>query len=134
MLSSLGMTSVCMCDEPTIDWGGDLCLHCQVEAALDAVRRLEGQYKRKRPRRNLRPLTVLQQATLDFIKSFIEEEGYAPSLREIVEGLGLRSTSESARLVGILERKGCIEREPFVARSIRLVEDNGRRSDRAERG
>ena len=38
-------------------------------------------------------LSVKQADILHFIKDFVREEGYAPSIREIQEGCGISSSS-----------------------------------------
>ncbi len=40
-------------------------------------------------------LTKRQEQTLDFIRSSIEDRGYPPTLREIGEHMGIRSTNGS---------------------------------------
>ncbi len=62
-------------------------------------------------------LTVLQ-----FIHRYRQEQGTAPTVREIGEGVGLRSSSHSLYYLRKLERRGLITRRPKVARSIRLTE------------
>ena len=61
-----------------------------------------------------------QQATLDFIRDFTEEKGYAPTEAEIGRWFGLSQQAASSR-VETLERNGFIRRTPGVHRSIRLV-------------
>jgi repressor LexA len=68
------------------------------------------------------PLTIVQWETLQFVQGYVEENRFAPSVRDIQDGLDLSSTSVVHHRLGILERKGYIERERFQARSIRLVD------------
>jgi len=65
-------------------------------------------------------LSFKQQKIVDFIRSFWLERGYPPSIRDIVAGCGLSSTSVADYNLKILERKGCIRRHREVSRGIEL--------------
>jgi len=65
-------------------------------------------------------LSFKQQKIVDFIRSFWLERGYPPSIRDIVTGCGLSSTSVADYNLKILERKGCIRRHREVSRGIEL--------------
>lgn len=65
-------------------------------------------------------MTDKQQAALDFIRTYTTEHGYPPSLREIMAGTGITSTSVAAYQLSRLERLGYITVTPNVARGIRL--------------
>jgi len=54
-------------------------------------------------------LTQSQQKTLDFIRNFIAEQGHAPTLAEIAEGIGIRSKGVVHRYVQALSEAGEIE-------------------------
>ncbi len=69
-------------------------------------------------------LTKRQEQTLDFIRSSIEERGYPPTLREIGEHMGIRSTNGVNDHLRALERKGYLRREDMKSRALRLVEEN----------
>ncbi len=58
----------------------------------------------------------------DFIKDYIQEHAYPPTLREIARGCYI-STSGVTRHLDRLEQKGKIYREPGRARGIRLLEE-----------
>ncbi|MCX7903985.1 MAG: transcriptional repressor LexA [Caloramator sp.] len=62
-----------------------------------------------------------QQEILDFIKKEIATRGYPPSVREICEAVGLRSTSTVHGHLERLEKKGFIRRNPSKPRAIELV-------------
>jgi REP element-mobilizing transposase RayT len=66
-------------------------------------------------------LTEQQKKVLDFVQQYAEHHGFAPSLREIGQGLGLASVNAVRGHVAALERKGFITKESDKARSIRLV-------------
>ena len=62
-----------------------------------------------------------QQAVLNFIREVISQRGVAPSVREIGEAVGLRSTSTVQYNLNALEKAGYIERDPNLKRTIRLA-------------
>lgn len=63
---------------------------------------------------------------LAFIEGFVEERGYAPTLREIASELGIRGAKNAAKHLAALERKGFIRRRPGLSRAIEVVERPGR--------
>lgn len=67
-------------------------------------------------------LTLRQREVLQYIAAFVAKHGYAPSMRDIAEGVGLVSTSSVLRLLQVLEERGAIVRTPGLSRSIRLVQ------------
>jgi repressor LexA len=73
-------------------------------------------------------LTKRQEQTLDFIRSCIEERGYPPTLREIGEHMGIRSTNGVNDHLRALERKGYLRREDMKSRALKLVEQSLPRS------
>lgn len=58
---------------------------------------------------------------LTFIRRYVSEHGYAPSVRDIQHGLTISSTSTVAYHLQKLEAGGCIARDAGVFRSIRLT-------------
>jgi len=66
-------------------------------------------------------LSARRKQILDFISDFIEEKGYAPSVRDVVEGCGISSSSVAQYHLNVLEHKGYIRRDREVSRSIGLV-------------
>src|SRR5690606_24535762 len=68
-------------------------------------------------------LTKRQEQTLDFIRASIRERGYPPTLREIGEHMGIRSTNGVNDHLRALERKGYLRREDMKSRAHRVVED-----------
>lgn len=69
-------------------------------------------------------LSDKQQRILDFIRNDQLNKGYPPSVREICEAVGLRSTSTVHGHLERLEKKGYIRRDPTKPRAIEIV-DNG---------
>src|SRR5688572_29070557 len=67
-------------------------------------------------------LTKRQQQTLEYIRQSIEQRGYPPTLREIGEYMGIRSTNGVNDHLRALERKGYLRREDMKSRALRLVD------------
>lgn len=66
-------------------------------------------------------LTPKQKRVLDFITSFLDKNGYSPSLEEISKYLKLRSISTVHHHVDVLEKKGYLSKVEFKQRSIEPV-------------
>lgn len=69
----------------------------------------------------MQKLTDRQRAVLEFISASIQERGYPPTLREIGNHLGIRSTNGVNDHLRALERKGYLTREDMKSRTLRLV-------------
>ena len=69
-----------------------------------------------------RPRGDNQQRILDFIKSEIQTKGYPPSVREIAQAVGLKSTSTVHGHLSRLEKKGLIRRDPTKPRAIEILD------------
>lgn len=65
-------------------------------------------------------LTERQREVLGFIRDFISEQGYAPSLREVASHLGIRGAKNAGKHLAALEKKGFIRRSPGLSRAIEL--------------
>jgi repressor LexA len=57
-----------------------------------------------------RDLTARQRSIVQVIEDSIQRYGYAPTLREIGEAVGLASTSSVSHQLSRLEQKGCLSR------------------------
>ncbi|MFC2030726.1 transcriptional repressor LexA [Chloroflexota bacterium] len=68
-----------------------------------------------------RDLSERQQKILDFIREFIGERSFPPTIREIGQTVGISSTSVVKYNLDALERKGFIERDGEISRGIRLA-------------
>lgn len=66
--------------------------------------------------------TKKQQELLQFITTFLDENNYAPSYREIMSALGYKSVSTVAIHVDGLIAKGYLVKKEKSARSIRIPE------------
>jgi len=67
-------------------------------------------------------LTLQQSKTLDFIKAFITQNNYSPSLNEIALGIGISSRGVAHRYVNALITKGLLFKHPNSQRGLELVE------------
>lgn len=67
-------------------------------------------------------LTKRQREILDFIDSFIQNQGYSPSFEEIARFFGYRSLATVHEHLSNLERKGYIRRNYNESRSVEPVE------------
>lgn len=65
-----------------------------------------------------------QKKILDFIKNELQNKGYPPSVREICEAVGLKSTSTVHGHLEKLERHGYIRRDPTKPRAIEVIDHN----------
>ncbi len=61
-----------------------------------------------------------QKKSLDFIKGYIAENGYPPTIREIGDAIDVSSTSLVSYYLNRLEERGLISRESSSSRAIRL--------------
>jgi repressor LexA len=67
----------------------------------------------------MQKLTDRQQMVLKYIESSITERGYPPTLREIGNFMGIRSTNGVNDHLRALERKGYLAREDMKSRALR---------------
>ena len=66
-------------------------------------------------------LTERERKMLDFMKECTLEKGYPPTVREICEQLGVKSTSTVHKDLSSLEIKGFIKKDPSKPRAIEIV-------------
>lgn len=69
----------------------------------------------------MKRLSSRQQNIIDFVHQFWLENSYPPTVRDIVNGCGVSSTSVVDYNLDILEREGYIRRHPGISRGIELV-------------
>ena len=72
-------------------------------------------------------LSPRQQQVFEYLKKFLEENGYPPTIREIAAHLAVSGTVAVVRHLEALEKKGWIRRQPGAFRSISLVAETGHR-------
>jgi len=65
-------------------------------------------------------LSQKQTQILEYMKKAVKEKGYPPSVREICDAVGLKSTSTVHGHLERLERKGYIRRDPSKPRAIEI--------------
>ncbi len=70
-----------------------------------------------------RPRGDNQQRILDFIKTEIQNKGYPPSVREIANAVGLKSTSTVHGHLQRLEKRGLLHRDAMKPRAMEVVGD-----------
>jgi len=70
-------------------------------------------------------LTDRQKEVLDFIQESIGTRGYPPTLREIGERMGIRSTNGVNDHLKALEKKGYLAREDLKSRALRPLLRSG---------
>jgi repressor LexA len=70
---------------------------------------------------NGKALSAKQQSILSFIRDFISEHDYPPSIRDIQDGCQISSTSVVDYNLKALERLGHIRRDREVSRAIELM-------------
>ncbi|MEE9554891.1 MAG: transcriptional repressor LexA [candidate division Zixibacteria bacterium] len=69
-------------------------------------------------------LTARQREIFEFIKEMIRAKGRPPSIREIGERFGIRSTNGVRAVLEALERKEYIRRDRYTSRGIELLKEN----------
>lgn len=67
-------------------------------------------------------ITPTQHKIYQYIKRYISQHGYAPSLQEIASGIGVKSRSLICRYVQVLQKTGHLESSDEGYRRIRLPE------------
>lgn len=69
-------------------------------------------------------ITKKQEEILEYIKNEILDRGFPPSVREICDAVGLRSTSSVHSHLESLEKNGYIRRDPTKPRAIEILDDS----------
>jgi len=68
----------------------------------------------------VKELSAKQSRILNFLRKFLDDKGYPPSIRDIQNGCKISSTSVVEYNLRILEREGYIRRDREVSRGIEL--------------
>jgi repressor LexA len=58
---------------------------------------------------------------LQYIRDFLEDNGYPPSYREMQDAIGVSSTRSVSRLLGELRAEGRVDWTPGKRRTLRLL-------------
>lgn len=69
-------------------------------------------------------ITHKQEEILSYIKNEILERGFPPTVREICQTVGLKSTSSVHSHLESLEKNGYIRRDPTKPRAIEILDDS----------
>lgn len=69
-------------------------------------------------------LTDRQEEILNFIKEFLQEYGYPPTLRQMGKQFGITSTFGVKRHLDALEKKGYLNVESNASRGISIIRDD----------
>lgn len=72
----------------------------------------------------MKELTPIQKKVFDYIESFISQNGFPPTYAEISDKFGFQ-VGMVQQVIRALLKKGKIEKDPFLARGIRLVKALG---------
>jgi len=75
----------------------------------------------------MKPLSSKQKRILAFLRKFREDKDYPPTVRDILKGCSISSTSVVDYNLKILEREGHIRRDREVSRGIELIDKERRR-------
>ena len=66
-------------------------------------------------------LTQTQEKALNFLRDFLQEKGFPPTLREIASYFGLKGPRGPQKTLRILERKGYIRKTPGGSRTVEIL-------------
>jgi len=69
----------------------------------------------------MKSLSHRQQAILDFIGTFLDDNDYPPTIRDIQQELGISSTSVVDYNLTVLEERDCIHRNRNISRGIEVI-------------
>jgi repressor LexA len=75
----------------------------------------------------MKTLSSKQKQILAFLRRFREEKDYPPTVRDILRGCGISSTSVVDYNLKILEREGYIRRDREISRGIEMLDKTQRR-------
>lgn len=70
------------------------------------------------------PLTTKQERVMNYIREFTLKKSFPPTVREICESLGIRSTSTVHAHLQTLEEKGYIRRDPTKPRAMEILDES----------
>ncbi|MGL4989842.1 MAG: transcriptional repressor LexA [Sarcina sp.] len=77
----------------------------------------------------MEPISTKQKEIYDFLKLYVEEKSFPPSVREICTAVSLRSTSTVHSHLKTLERKGYINRDTTKTRALEIIEFSERKKE-----
>lgn len=68
-----------------------------------------------------KPITTHQRKLCWFIENFTLVNGYAPTVREIADHMGVSSANAAVDTISSLIKKGYVARERYKQRTIRVI-------------
>jgi repressor LexA len=71
-------------------------------------------------------LTQRQQEIFDYVRRYVGEHGYPPTVRDIGKAIGLASSSTVHAHLANLEKLGVLRRDPTKPRAIEVLKDKAR--------
>src|SRR5215211_5765504 len=71
-------------------------------------------------------LTKRQQEIFDFVKRYVGDHGYPPTVRDIGKAIGLTSSSTVHAHLANLEKLGLLKRDPTKPRAIEVLVDKAK--------
>lgn len=71
----------------------------------------------------MKGLSQKQRNIIEFVRRFWRDNSYPPTVRDILNGCGISSTSVVDYNLSILEREGFIRRHPGISRGIELMDE-----------
>lgn len=71
---------------------------------------------------NTNSLTEREQKILEYMKIQTKLKGYPPTVRELCQSLGIKSTSTAHKDIENLERKGYVRKDPSKRRAIEILD------------
>ena len=72
----------------------------------------------------MKSLSQKQRSIIDFVKRFWLDNSYPPTVRDILNGCNISSTSVVDYNLDILQREGYIRRHPGISRGIELITES----------
>jgi repressor LexA len=73
-------------------------------------------------------LTKRQQEIFDYVKRYVAEHGYPPTVRDIGKAIGLASSSTVHAHLANLEKLGLLRRDPTKPRAIEVIKDKAKQA------
>ncbi len=70
-----------------------------------------------------------EKRILKYMMSEIKKKGYPPTVREMCNSLGIKSTSTAHKDISNLEKKGYIRKDPSKPRAIEILDFEGNKSE-----
>ena len=67
-------------------------------------------------------LSTREKQIIDYMKKFVREKGYPPTVREMCKDLGISSTSTVFKDINNLEKKGYLRKDPSRSRSLEILD------------